>query len=105
MNLLLILALIANNTKSVEVRFTETAPIIDGVIEEIWQNADSAYDFVQFAPYEKEKPSEKTSVYLLQDKDNLYIAFRARLDKKCASSLSIEWCRRLYSNLLRPIWQ
>lgn len=76
MNILLLIALITNTQKSVEVRYTDQAPRIDGFIEEVWLGADSAYDFVQFAPYEKEQPSEKTSVYLLQDKDNLYVAFR-----------------------------
>ena len=67
-------------TKSVEVRVTETPLKIDGVIEEVWQAADSACDFVQFAPFEKKKPSEKTVVYILQDEDNLYVAFRCWAD-------------------------
>ncbi len=65
-----------NNDKSVEVRFTETTPKIDGAIEEIWQTADSAYNFIQSEPYENESPTEKTVVYVLQDKENLYFAFR-----------------------------
>jgi len=76
MNLLLLLALITSNPKSVEVRFTEVAPKIDGAIEDVWKQTDSACDFVQSSPYENEKPTEKTSVYLLQDKNNLYVAFR-----------------------------
>ncbi len=62
-------------------RFTDTAPRIDGVIEEVWQKADSAYDFVQFEPYEKTTPTEKTVVYVLQDKENLYFAFRCYAEK------------------------
>jgi hypothetical protein len=80
-NILLLIALLTNTQKSVEVRFASQTPRIDGFIEEVWQQADSAYDFVQFAPYEKEKPSEKTSVYLLQDNDNLYVAFRCYAEK------------------------
>ena len=76
MSLLLAIVLFASAPKSVEVRFTSQPPRIDGFIEEVWQQADSAYDFVQFAPYEKTGPSEKTSVYILQDNDNLYVAFR-----------------------------
>jgi len=75
-SLLLAIALFASAPKSVEVRFTSQAPRIDGFIEEVWQQADSAYDFIQFAPYEKTGPSEKTSVYILQDNENLYVAFR-----------------------------
>ncbi len=79
MYLILILNLITA-TKSVAVRFTEVAPNIDGVIEEIWAISDSAYDFIQLEPYEKEKPSEQTVVYVLQDRDNIYFAFRCYAD-------------------------
>ena len=80
--MIVLVLLLAFNTdrKSVEVRNTEIAPVIDGYIEETWQQADSAYDFVQFIPYEKTTPSEKTTVYVLQDADNLYIAFRCYAD-------------------------
>ena len=62
MNFLLLFLLTINSDKTVEVRYTDTAPRIDGVIEEVWQTADSAYDFVQFEPYENEEPTEKTVV-------------------------------------------
>jgi len=65
-----------NGGKIVEIRFTEVAPRIDGVIEDVWQTADSAYRFIQHSPYESKLPGEKTVVYVLQDKDNLYVAFR-----------------------------
>lgn len=76
MHILLVLLLMGNIDKSVIVHHTEIAPEIDGIIEETWLSADSAYDFVQSWPYENEKPSENTVVYVLQDKDNLYFAFR-----------------------------
>jgi hypothetical protein len=66
--------------KSLMVHFTEIAPAIDGCIEDIWQQADSAYNFIQHYPYEGEQPSEQTVVYILQDVDNLYIAFRCNAD-------------------------
>ncbi|TET16952.1 MAG: hypothetical protein E3J78_08200, partial [Candidatus Cloacimonadota bacterium] len=65
-----------NGDKIIEARFTDTPPRIDGVIEELWQAADSVCDFIQHAPYEKTDPTEKTVVYVLQDRDNLYIAYR-----------------------------
>lgn len=77
---LLLLFILDVDRKSVEVRYTEIAPDIDGFIEETWLQADSAYDFVQFIPYERSAPSEKTVVYVLQDKDNLYVAFRCYAD-------------------------
>jgi hypothetical protein len=81
MYLALLLCVLANSEKAVEVRFTATAPTIDGVIEETWYQADSAYDFVQHIPYEKTAPTEKTVVYVLQDNNNLYVAFRCYADK------------------------
>lgn len=77
---LLLIATLLTSTKSVEVKSVDTPPKIDGFIEELWQTADSAYDFVQFSPYEKTKPSERTVVYLLQDGNNLYVAFRCWAD-------------------------
>ena len=62
--------------KSLEIRRIETPLTIDGVIEPAWQTADTAVGFVQNAPYEKTAPTEPTTVYLLQDDENLYAAFR-----------------------------
>lgn len=76
MNLLLLVLFSLGSNKIVEVRWTDTAPRIDGVIEDVWQKADSVYGFVQHSPYEKEIPTERTIVYVLQDKDNIYVAFR-----------------------------
>jgi hypothetical protein len=81
MPVLFVVLLLMQSDKSVEVRFTETAPRIDGFIEDIWLQADSAYDFIQHSPYEDAEPEQKTSVYVLQDKENLYIAFRCYADK------------------------
>jgi hypothetical protein len=66
--------------KSLEVHFTEISPKIDGVIDEVWDQADSAYDFIQCEPYEMEKSTEKTVVYVLQDHSNLYLAFICHAD-------------------------
>ncbi len=74
--LLLITSLTASDGKSIAVRFTENPPKIDGVIEDVWQQADSAYEFVQYTPYEKTPPTERTVVYVLQDEANIYFAFK-----------------------------
>jgi hypothetical protein len=76
MHFLLLFTLITNNQKSIEIRFTETAPRIDGQIEEIWLQADSVSDFIQSYPDEATEPTERTVVYVLQDNNNLYVAFR-----------------------------
>jgi len=74
------LVFVTTGNKSVDVHFTDAAPVIDGYIEEIWAAADSAYDFTQHYPYEKGQVSEKTVVYVLQDHDNLFVAFRCYTD-------------------------
>lgn len=71
----------AQPVKSVEVRRTDTPPRIDGSIEDLWQSADPATGFVQKQPYEKTEPTERTVVYLLQDDENLYVAFRCHAEK------------------------
>jgi len=78
----LMLALSTNNAKSISATFTDTAPVIDGYIEEIWQITDTVYDFVQYMPYENKKILEQTVVYLLYDKNNLYIAFRCHTNNR-----------------------
>ena len=76
-----ILAISSLGEKSIEARFTDTPPRIDGVIEAVWHSADSVTDFVQHSPYEKTDPTEKTAVFVLQDKENLYIAYRCYAEK------------------------
>jgi hypothetical protein len=80
MQYLLVFLMILAERKSIEVRYTDTPPDIDGCVEDVWLAADSAYDFVQLIPYEKTAPTEKTTVYVLQDENNLYIAFRCYAD-------------------------
>ncbi len=75
MNPLLCIFLLSLCGKTVEIHHTDTPPCIDGVIEQVWSTADSAYAFVQHWPYENSEPVDRTVVYLLQDEENLYIAF------------------------------
>jgi hypothetical protein len=62
--------------KMAVLRRAESVPRIDGIIEEVWQQGDSVTDLVQNQPYENAEPSERTAIYLLQDDENLYVAFR-----------------------------
>ncbi|MDH5683997.1 MAG: carbohydrate binding family 9 domain-containing protein [candidate division WOR-3 bacterium] len=73
---LLLLTLITSIDKRIEIRFTETAPRIDGHIEDVWYQADSITDFIQSYPDEASEPTERSVVYVLQDNNNLYVAFR-----------------------------
>jgi hypothetical protein len=77
MFLILALLLAAEPAKTINVKRAATPPRIDGVIEDAWLAADSVDDFVQYAPDEGVKPSERTVVYVMQDDANLYVAFRA----------------------------
>jgi hypothetical protein len=76
MTQLLCLLLVAAADKSIDVRHTDIAPRIDGVLEEVWSRADSITDFIQSQPDEASEPTEKTTVYVLQDRGNLYVAYR-----------------------------
>jgi len=71
-----LLVLVLVNEKVVEVRHVDISPKIDGVIENIWSSADSAFGFVQLQPDEGEPAQEPTVVYILTDDANLYFAFR-----------------------------
>ena len=62
--------------KTLQAVRTETAPKIDGYIEEVWTQADSATGFIQQAPNEGEPATEKTVAYLLYDDQNIYVAFK-----------------------------
>ncbi|UCG43316.1 MAG: carbohydrate binding family 9 domain-containing protein [candidate division WOR-3 bacterium] len=73
---LLCLLLVAAADKTVQVRHTDIAPRIDGVLEQVWNQADSIVDFIQSQPDEAAEPTEKTAVYVLQDRANLYVAYR-----------------------------
>ena len=57
-------------------RVTEP-PVIDGKLdEESWVRAPVVSDFHQYNPVEFGEPSERTEVYLLYDRDTLYIGAR-----------------------------
>jgi len=91
MNIILVFYLAAQPVKSVEVKTVALGPVIDGVIEELWSQADSACNFIQVSPYEMESPAEKTVVYVLQDADNLYFAFKCYAEKyRAVSNLTRE---------------
>jgi hypothetical protein len=72
----LILSLFLAGSKSVELRYTAVAPTLDGIIEDIWLQADSAYDFTQYRPVDGVPANEPTVAYFLADDENLYIAFK-----------------------------
>jgi hypothetical protein len=60
----------------IHAHFTATPPTIDGVLEEVWQAADSACAFTQLTPDYDSVCTESTTAYVLYDERNLYVAFR-----------------------------
>jgi hypothetical protein len=72
----LVLSLFLISNKSVELRYTEVAPQLDGILEDLWHQADSAYGFTQYQPTDGVPASEPTVAYFLADDENLYIAFK-----------------------------
>ena len=55
---------------------TLQSPVIDGIIEEIWDRASLVDEFIQRVPFHGMPVSEKTEFLFLYDKNNLYIAAR-----------------------------
>lgn len=52
------------------------SPRIDGIIEESWYKVEPFKDFTQSEPEEGKPATESTFVYVLQDEENLYVAFK-----------------------------
>lgn len=55
---------------------TATAPVIDGLLDEAWLQADILDDFQQFKPVEDAEASFRTEVRFLYDDEALYVFFR-----------------------------
>ena len=63
--------------KTVRIQRTAEPPTIDGELnEEMWVRAPLVDDFHQVSPVEGDAPSELTEVYVLYDRDALYIGAR-----------------------------
>ena len=58
---------------------TETAPVIDGILEPLlWKKAPNIDQFVQTEPVELGKASEETSSQILYDDKHIYVAITCR---------------------------
>jgi hypothetical protein len=63
--------------KSVAMVRAESRPLIDGKLDDAaWAQAARIEDFHQIRPGNQTPPSERTEVYLLYDKDAIYVAAR-----------------------------
>ncbi len=67
----------AEKVRPLKVPRFETAPIIDGNIdEEVWKQAAVFKDFIQIGPGDNIAPSRKTEALIAYDSKTLYFAFR-----------------------------
>ena len=58
---------------TIRIKFVSKGPELDGVIDSVWNTADSISGYLQFSP-DYGKPSKyRTVVKLIQDRDNIYI--------------------------------
>ena len=65
------------STKVVRVARVDTAPVIDGRLDDaVWSQAEVITDFHQIRPGNGTEPSERTEVYLVYGDDALYIGAR-----------------------------
>ena len=63
--------------KEIKVNFTEESPEIDGIVTaQEWAIADSAFGFIQLEPEKGNPASENTIIYVLQNEEYLFVAFR-----------------------------
>ncbi len=56
-------------------RRAETPPVIDGVMEELWFEADPGSGFKQFRPTSNQPALKDTEVYVLYDDEALYVGW------------------------------
>jgi len=59
-----------------KIPLANSAPVIDGRLEDMWQTAAHIDDLKQILPVEGAPPSERTDIYIMYDRDNLYVGAR-----------------------------
>ncbi len=73
----IIISFVYLSAQSLYVNTVEQGPVIDGNIDMIYSMSDSITDFTMSEPVNMGKPTDRTVIYMLQDGENLYIAFKA----------------------------
>ena len=67
--------------RKIEVVETDTPPKIDGKLDDLcWQRAAQTGDFIQFEPQSGAPETQETKVYLLHDRNRLYVGFECFKD-------------------------
>lgn len=60
-------------SQSIEIRRTNQPIQIDGVLDEVWSFADSAYDFNQYFPFDTSLAEAPTIAKIMYDDENIYV--------------------------------
>jgi hypothetical protein len=64
--------------KIYDATYISKPPVIDGILDDdAWKEGVWMGDFIQFEPYNKRTPSQKTEFKILFDDNNLYVAIKA----------------------------
>jgi hypothetical protein len=63
-----------DDEKTLQMVRTETAPVIDGVMDDVWETAAVVDDLHQMKPTEYSEPSERTVFKVLYDDDYIYVS-------------------------------
>lgn len=66
------MSVFADTTKVMHLQKVNHDIHVDGVIEPVWQEADSVSDFIQYRPYHDEEPSRNTTAKILTNGTSLY---------------------------------
>ncbi|MBN2417549.1 carbohydrate binding family 9 domain-containing protein [bacterium] len=61
-----------NDNKVLNIKKTDTAPVIDGIIDDCWELSETADDFFQLMPYFGNEPTNRTVARILTTQDALY---------------------------------
>jgi hypothetical protein len=64
-------------SREIKVHFVEESPTIDGIVNfQEWATSDSTSGFIQLEPQKGNIASEKTIIYILQNEEYLFVAFK-----------------------------
>jgi len=72
---LILLAFIVQSGKTIQIPYLDKEPVIDGYLEDVWKKAAKVDDFVQYMPSDTGSASLSTTVYIFQNRDNIFVAF------------------------------
>ncbi len=85
---LIVMILLQNTISFAQTQAVKTneEPVIDGVIEEVWQTASTFKSFKQIKPDILAEGSVKTEAYFFYDQENIYMAMKAYQKKNTIRS-------------------